>query len=245
MLNKITLMVVLIISMFFVLSCSEDENPVTPEAKKEAKELNIKEITIPEALKQSSDPHAQMCAGYIALANGLKGYASMYRPPEETSMAKLTYVDDNWTRTWTMDQLTVTMNYFENDATFGWEILLTGTDNQFTYSNWLSMKAEQKIDNSFGTLVIYKPVTDQVEFQWQWSETQTQNTFTMETYDDNGNLRNKIEVVSNTDNSGEVTFYGSANGTFAKQTRITWTSTGTGHWEEYDVSGNITDQGDF
>jgi hypothetical protein len=245
MLKRLIITGMLITSISFIFSCSDENNPVTPKTQKEAKELGIREITPPEKMKQSADPHAQMCIGYIGLANGFKNYTAMSQPPKKTVTAKTIDITENWTQTWIIDQLTVTMKYFENNVSFGWKIFLTGKDNQFTYSNWLSMEAEQKQDNSYGYLIIYKPVTTQVEFKWEWSQTQSVNNFMMETYDDNGNLISKIEVTTNNDNSGSLVFYDNSNGPFAKRTKITWTADGSGHWIDYNTSGNIINQGDF
>ena len=246
MFNKLIRMVIIIFSVLFIISCSNDDNPVTPNENKEAKELGLKEIKIPEKLVQSNDPHAQMCVGAINMVNGFKGFSAMAKPPAETNLHKIVETNEDWTRTWTDGQLSVTMKYYENDVSFGWQLFFTGSDNNFTYSNWLAMKAEQKNDNSYGTLIIYKPVTDQVEFQWTWSQSQNGNsTFTMEIFGEDGLPQTKIEVVSNSDESGEVTFYNYVNGSYTKQSKTTWTSTGTGHWAQYNEDGSIASEGDF
>ncbi len=246
MFNKQIGMIIVIFSMLYIISCSKDDNPVTPNENKKAKELGLKEITVPEALVQSNDSHAQMCVGFINMANGFKGFSSLYQPPVGINLAKIVDIKDDWTRTWTDEQLSITMNYYENDVSFGWQVFLTGTDNQYTYSNWLLMEAEQKVDDSYGTLIIYKPVTEQVEFKWTWSQSQSgKNTFTMEIFGDDGLPETKIDAVSNSDESGELIFYKYVDGSYVKESRTTWTATGTGHWEEYDASGNIINQGDF
>ncbi len=246
MFNKKIGMIFIVFSLLFLISCSKDDNPVTPKENKEAKELGLNEIKVPEALKQSGNPHAQRCIGFISLANSFKGFSDFYKPPEGTNLKKIIDIKEDWTRTWTSGGLSITMNYFENNESFGWKVFLTGTDNQYTYSNWLSMEANQKIDNSYGTLIIYVPVTDKPEFKWTWSQTQTgSNTFTMEVFDENGLPQTKIDVVSNADESGELTFYNYVNGSYVKESKTTWTASGTGHWEEYNEQGDLTSQGDF
>ena len=244
MFNKLISLIFLMVSLMFIISCSDDSNPTKPEEQK-AKELSLKEITVPEAMKNSQDPHAQMASAYIGLVNGFRNYSTFYQPPAGSSnLGKIFKSNDEWTRTWTVDALTVTMNYFESEENFGWNIYLTGTDNEFTYNNWLYMEAEQTVGENSGTMKIYKPVTDQVEAEWNWFyDTNGKYNFTFFSW--NENYSQKIEVVSNPDNSGQLTFYEYVNGQFVPTNKISWTSAGTGHWVEYDAQGNIIDEGDF
>ncbi len=245
MLKKIIMLLFTAMITLSVISCSDD-NSVTPKEEQKVKELGLKEVTVPEPLKQSTDPHAQMCVGMINLVNGFKAYSAYYQPPDNVNLPKQFNSNDSWTKSWTYEQLTMTMDYFENETSFGWKIYLTGTDGEYNYSNWLSMEAEQKLDNSFGTLVIYLPVTDNVGFKWTCTTAQNgTGTFTIDIYEDDGTPSGKIEVTTNPDESGELNFYNYSNGTYVKESRITWTSAGTGHWEEYDEEGNISAQGDF
>ncbi len=242
MLKKIFFIITLF-GLFFLSSCSNDDNPVTQEGNKKQKQLGVSKVDVPAKLTQSSDGHAQMCVSYINMVNGFSDYTNLYTPPESSELAKLS---DNWSQTWTVDKLTIRMEYFENSEDFGWQVFLTGTDGEFVYSDWLSMEAEQKNDNSSGSLTIYRPVTDEIEFQWRWGQTSNEaTTFETFVYDENGSPISKISLVSNPDGSGEITFYADIEGAFVKQTKITWNSDGSGQWTEYDSSGNVKSEGVF
>ena len=135
------------LSLLFISCSDDDNNPTGPEGN-QAKELSAKEIQVPTAMQQSNDPHAHAAVMWISLANSFKSYSAFYTPQENFN--KLFKSNDEWTKTWMVDALQITMDYFDDAISFGWEIFLTGTDGEFTYNNWLYMEAEQNIDNSYG-----------------------------------------------------------------------------------------------
>ena len=238
MLKKILMVFISVTLSLTFTSCSDDDdNPTGPEGN-QAKELSAKEIQVPTAMQQSNDPHARAAVMWVNLANSFKSYSMFYTPKENFS--KLFKSNDDWPKTWNIDALQVTMDYFEDAVNFGWEIFLSGTDGEFTYANWLYMEAEQNIDNGNGVLKVYKPVTTEVGMQWDWSTAATSGIyyFNLFIFDNNNE---KLEIISNPDNSGEISYYSEQ----ILQTKISWTAAGTGYFQEYDADGNITDEGPF
>lgn len=239
---KTKYLIILLITIALVISCSDDENPTSPE-EKNAKELNIKEITMPSPMQQSSNTYAQYANAYVNLANSFRGFSAFYSPPNKTrALAK---VNEEWSSTWAVDALDVTMNYYDNTSVFGWTIRLDGTDGEFNYNNWLFMEAEENTTTNSGYLKKYKPVTDMLEFEWAYSNSLAGvYSFILMMYEE-GDGSEKIDIISNLDNSGELTYFQTFNDQFVPETKIAWTAAGTGEWWEYDLDGNITDTGTF
>ena len=238
MIKKIFIVFISLFISLVIISCSDDDsNPTGPEGN-QAKELSLKEIQPPAAMQQSSNPHAQAAVMWLNLANSFKSYSAFYTPQD--NLNKLFKTNDEWTSTWMVDALQITMDYFEDALSYGWQIFLNGTDGEFTYADWLYMEAEQNIDDSYGQLKVYKPVTTEVAMQWDWSTAASSgiyyfNLFILD------NTSEKLEIVSNPDNSGEISYYSDQ----ILQTKISWTNAGTGYFWEYDESGNVIDEGPF
>jgi len=242
--RKTILLLIPFILASYVTSCSDDSNPATPEEKKR-QELNIQVIETPTAMQNSQDGHAQTAILWIRLANSFSGYSTFYHPPAGSDrISKILKSHDDWDYTWIVDALTITMNYFENLEIFGWKIYMTGTDGEYTFNDWLYMEAEQAYNESYGVMKIYEPVSEKVAMEWNWaSNGDGQYLFDLIIWNDNS--AEKISIINNNDNSGELIFYNFINGQFIAETKIDWNSAGTGEWWEYDLAGNITEHGIF
>ena len=241
MIKKIFIVFIsLCISLVFISCSDDDDNPTGPEGN-QAKELSAKQIPVLPAMQQSASPHAQQAVLWLSIANSFQAYSAFYTPQD--NLNKLFKTNDEWTKSWMVDALQITMDYFDDETSFGWEIYLTGSDNEFTYNNWLYMEAYQYIDDSYGQLKMYKPVTDEVGMEWNWTNATTGiYYFNLFIWEDNPQ---KLEIISNPDNSGQITAYNYVNNQFVAHTKITWTAAGTGYFWEYDESGNVTDEGPF
>jgi len=242
MIKKIFIVFVSLCFSLAFISCSDDDNPTGPEGN-QAKELSAKQIQVPPAMQQSTSPHAQQAVLWLSVANSFKSFSSFYTP--QGNLNKLFKSNDEWTRTWMVDALQITMDYFDDVTSFGWEIFLTGTDEEFTYNNWLYMEAVQYSDDSYGELKIYKPVTDEVAMEWNWTNESISGIHYFNLFIWDSNPAEKLEIISNPDNSGQIIAYNSVNSQFVQHTKITWTAAGTGYFWEYDVDGNVTNEGPF
>ncbi|MCB0742373.1 MAG: hypothetical protein KDC67_00595 [Ignavibacteriae bacterium] len=232
---------IIFIFLAFLIGCSDDSNPTEPE-NKTARELNIKEITVPAAMKQSNDVHAQVANAYINLANAFRGYSVFYTPP--AGAKNLSKTNEDWARTWELDGLSVTMNYYETGTNFGWNIILNGTDGETTYNNWLFMEAQETIGASNGHLKIYKDGSSELETEWNYSTNSTGiYSFDLFMYSDEN--PEKLSITSLPDDSGDLTFYKTFNGSFVPESKVVWTAAGAGEWWEYDLDGNVKDNGTF
>ncbi|MCB9210529.1 MAG: hypothetical protein H6610_10415 [Ignavibacteriales bacterium] len=231
----------LIIFLIFVISCSDDDSPSSPESQT-AKELSMKVIDIPNAIKQSSNPYAQQVNVFTTLANSFSVYSFYFTPPSGNQ--QFLKVNEDWTKSWTVNNITINMNYFENTTDFGWSIYLSGTDGEQTFNNTLFLEAQETIGTQQGTFKIYDPNSNTVASEWTYFTT-TSDVYNLSLFSYNGDNSNKLEIISNNDNSGEFTYYEMASGDFTIDKRVAWNADGTGQWWEYDSTGTLIDSGSF
>jgi len=229
-----------LIFLIILSGCSKNDenNPVTPKTEEPAK-LELKEITVPEHLKQVQDQHAQIALGYIQMANGLTNYAAFFTPPSGAKhLPKSNSVEDEWT--WTEDNLTVTLVYSEGESTISWKVILTGLYEGFTATNWTFMEAEQSKDGNSGHLTIYKPVTTTIAVNWEWNNNSNGSSSFIFT---NFESSMKMQIDVNADDSGILKVFTANDSQFILSYKIIWTAAGSGEWWEYDTTGTQTDHG--
>ncbi len=238
---------VVVLSFVFVIGCSDDESSPTGNnnTSDQAPTFSIDSITVPPAMAQSSDLHAQMAVTYIALANSFSAYGMWFYPP--STSPKDTPVPfaagGPWVYTWTVDSLTITLTITEQGDKWVWEITFTGTDDGEHFNNWLFIHAEAAKDDSTGVLIVYEPVTTDIAVRWTWS-VDSQGTRHI-VYEVPGVGGTKIEVTAYSDNSGELKYYEYVNGQYVMLTRIVWNSNGSGQWWTYDYDGVLTGSGSW
>ncbi len=225
-----TTLVFLIMGLFFA-SCSK-KNPTEPE-NPEAKQLIIKTVDVPEAMKKVSDAKASTTVAYVNMTNGFKAYTILFQVPQTANSTGNTY-------TWTRGALTITMKYSEEGDNLSWKLVLNGTENGITYNNWVSMEALQTADQKNGWMKIYEENSTVVESEWTWTTNANgQYSFIMQSNSDNE--ISKIEIKSNPDKSGELYFY--TNNVLISKT--IWDKDGNGQWWEYDEQGNLLNSGSW
>ncbi|MCP5063638.1 MAG: hypothetical protein GY936_14420 [Ignavibacteriae bacterium] len=232
--KQIKVLLTFLLLLAFSIAC--DETTTEPD-QIEAKALHVKEIQVPDALKQSSDQKATFANAYISsmnsLANGFSAWLSA--PAGSESLAK---TNDDRSYTWSAGGISITMNYSENGDNYTWEVFLNGTDGEgLTFNNFKFLEAAQNKNESEGYLKIFEDNSSNLSSTWSWV-TNTNDVYSM-TF--GGDDNDRIEVNSNPDESGELLFY--ENNVLVSRT--VWTSAGTGEWTEFDSGGNITDSGTF
>ncbi len=243
MLKKYLLFFLLIL---LVVNCSDKNDPVSPEKEKTLPELNIKEIEMPQALKNSSDTHAQMARGYISIANSFNVYSYMWNPP--TSSNTINKVQDEWTKTWKDNATGVEIKLvaYDNSTEFGWTVYISGNMEGVTLNNQKVMEAKEIKATKSGSVHFYDFTTQKKSFSWTYS-TNPSGLYTVDYlgYKEDGTLSTKFVITSNPDNSGSLDYYEIDGTTKTLAEKITWNADGTGSWTQYDSAGNILDSGSF
>lgn len=115
-----------------------------------------------------------------------------------------------------------------------WKAILNGSDGQNVYNNWLAVQGTTNADFSRGDWTVFETNTQTVAATFSWQT------------DSNGNLTatfisgsEKLIVVNNTDNSGTLQSFSDNVLIF----EAAWQADGSGWWKQYDLSGNVTDEG--
>jgi hypothetical protein len=230
--------------LILVISCSDDSDPTSPNEDLSAKELSLKQITLPAAMQQSNNSYAKTAFVYITLANSFQIYSAFYTPPDNSNLLKQLEANDDWTKSWTIDGVTIKMDYYEDATKFGWKTYLSGTDGEDVFSNWLFIEAEELVLLNQGYMKVYKQNSTDLQSEWNYSTSaQGVYSFIYSSYDDG--ISNRFEIFSNSDNSGEISIYNVSNGNFVLDSKIDWNSDGTGQWWKYDLAGNVIDSGSF
>ena len=235
------LMGILILAL--AISCSKDKSPTESEEPQQVPTFRVDTVTVPEKMKQSQDPKAQLAVAYVEMANVISNFGTYFSPPSSGKIVpKIALPQDGppWTYTWTEDNLTITLTISETADRYLWDIVFDGTDGMFTYNNWKFIHAEAMKDGNSGLMIVYWPVTTNIFMQWEWNiDTQGVYTFVMTFF---GDVGGKIEITVNPDDSGTLKFYEEVNGTYALTLKVVWQSDGSGQWWTYE-DGTETDSG--
>ncbi len=197
--------------------------------------LTATPVTVPAHMLESQDSMAMMAVAYVDMANSMSSLVDTYFTPPGGKACAVKTDGPPWEYTWTDSSLTVTMTIDEMVGGYQWEIVLDGTDGFYAYSDWLMMSAEQTTDGSSGSMILYQPVTTEIDSEWSWStDAYGVYTFVMTTY---GSPGSRIEIVVNLDQSGSIDFYDESGGAYEMVFRVEWAADGTGSYWMY--SGGV------
>jgi len=212
--------------LVLVIGCSDDDKgPTGNNGETQQPTFSIDSITVPAAMAQSADPKAQEAVTYVMMANAFSAYGSWFTPPTTSE-------GPPWIYTWTVDGLTIILTVTEEGTNWVWDIVLDGTDGEYTYDNWLFIHAELAKNNSNGQLTIYEPVTTDVSLEWSWNvDTEGVYTLVMTSYEGEGF---KFEITVNPDDSGELELYTKVGESYQLTFRAVWQADGSGQWWTYE-----------
>ena len=228
--------------LLFVVGCSEDEeSPVKPTPKTEPPEFQLRDITFPDKMKNSTDEKAQLAMTVIQGAMSFEGTGCIFAPPSGAEV--LAETQTAWEYSWQEGNLTkrLAITSLTSINQRKWQIYYTGSADGITYEdNWRFMDAGQTTDLGGGHVYVYKPNTKQIINEWTWRTESGKYTF--ETYDYSTPKLN-IEIIINSNKSGKVErFVPSATGVMMHDLLISWDKNGNGSWWTYE-SGVTTGSG--
>ncbi len=245
---KLKYIYIILMLLLILTSCSDDDNSISPESENQsAKQLSMKEIDLPSAMKQSNNPHVFSAQLYITTINAFSNFSLYFTPPSNVSaINKSASINEDWSKSWNLQNgLTINFNYFENTTNFGWTVNLDGSDGVSTYNNWKFLEAEETIGSNSGFFRTFIPGASDIGSEWTYSNTASgMYQVNLKTFS-NGINDERLEVISNTNFSGTLNRYSIDNNVESLRKTITWTSAGTGEWWEYDLDGNVKETGTF
>lgn len=242
--NKLFCGMIVGVCLIGLVGCSDDDNPTGTGNGAEAPEFSIINVSVPDAMVQSSDPMAQLAVSYVSLANSISTWTGFFTPPAGAAklVAPAGVADGPWVYTWSEEGLTVTLTITESSQNYMWSVVFDGTDGETTYDNFTFIDAAASKDGSSGSLVIYDPMTESPALDWTWSETSSGvYNFLMTSYDSEGF---QIALTVNADKSGTLEFRMSDGSSFEPLFGSEWQSDGSGDWWNY-ADGEITDSGSW
>lgn len=236
---------VLILSLFLVAGCSDDDKPTEP--KDEPPQFAAQSVTVPQSMQTSSDPHAQQALGYVYMANSMANYISFLTPQTSGSLKKAND-DSPWEYHWDIDGVTVTLTISETSDIYQWTVVLNGTDTETgqVFDNLTIIEVEQKKDGTNGEMILYDDAIASAKVaEWKWNViSETSVNYEIIGYYQ-GIAEEKIEILANSDNSGTLNYFDYINNAFVKMTTFSWLAIGSGQWWEYDTDGNETASGSW
>ncbi len=142
---------------------------------------------------------------------------------------------NTWTWTYSQGGFTATWSATASGSSYDWKLVYNGTLEGVNYSNWTALSGTETTDGKTGNWAIYYPPTTVVAYQVTWSTASNGTlTGTIVANDSTGAEQLKYEFTNNSDKSGELKIY---TGGTVLTLDVTWTSTGSGQWIEYDDQG--------
>ncbi|HYC84105.1 MAG TPA: hypothetical protein VEB86_02740 [Chryseosolibacter sp.] len=247
---KITRLLLMALAVF-AFSCSDDE----PEPSLESAELSLtgsaQLVVAPAALTTSSDPYAQMAAGWIESINAISQYTLMFETPAGAtkSTTKITATNgrpagttgEYLVYTWSDQQSGYSVAYQISQTSdhFTWEIFFKTS----TSADWLKyIHAEEKKDKSTGFMKVYDiwgfidedPSLLLAFYNWS----RNGDIFTFEMESDWFEMHVVLTVNTKTKAGSVVYYIGDM-----KWYEMTWDAAGNGTWKSFDEQGNIDEQG--
>ncbi len=197
-------------------------------------------VTVKGPNTTSSDSHAQLAVSYAAEVNAVSNSGLF------ASFTGLKPAQSGNTWTWSVSEATLSVTFSETlqgDGSYTWSWTENGTNSQthVTYNNWVFFTGNRSADNKNGEWKIYNDNSTNLAADFTWSTNASSvQTSTLVGYNTSGVLTGKVNIIDNSDNSGEVDYYTGTVMTF----KATWVAAGTGTWWTYDsTTGSVTGTG--
>jgi hypothetical protein len=218
-----------------IIGCSKNNSPTQSQNTPPS----LPSIAFNGPNTSSQDQNAQQAKLHILTING---YTNILAPFFGLKGAP---TGNSWTWIYNVQTLTATLTATQqSDGSYNWKLVLNGTDasTTTTYNNWTALDGTTSADGKTGSFKVYSPNTTTQLAQFSWSTNPSSVlTGTFKLYDNSGAVISQIDIVNNSDGSGEVRL--STAGTLSF--RAVWQTNGSGQWWRYDANGNQTATGSW
>lgn len=124
----------------------------------------------------------------------------------------------------------------KEDDTADWTVSINGSDDNHTYSNWIALQGNSKVDGKNGIWHLFSEQSAAEIGVFNWSiDTNFQKRGVFQINSSGA----EYEIINRPDKSGSFT---------KKQNGVTvfessWDSTGSGNYKQRDANGNVIDSG--
>lgn len=238
--KKLNVLALLVTIFFLILNvgCKKDNEETQPE-NQQAKEFNVKTVTIPDAMAQSNEPGAQQSKAFINLMNSMAGYGSMMAPPTKSSKLNLkeggveVYT---WEFNEGTDNYSVTLKITETSTYLKWEMIISGILDGQQLNNFTYLMAEEYKDGSSSNFTVYDfDNPGSILMTMNWYESDGRTYFTFEAPQDF-----KMTMEAHADGSGMLEVYEWRDGQYVLDFKAEWDASGHGECWEYS-NGELVD----
>jgi hypothetical protein len=212
-----------------LIGCSKDNNsPMQPPNVAPP----LPSITFNGPVTNSQDQNAQQAKLHVQTTNAYINILAPFTGQQGTLNG------NTWTWTYSLQTLTATLTATQqSDGSYYWRLVLNGTDagSSTTYNNWTAIDGTTSADGKNGNFNAYAPNTTTLLAGFAWSTSSNGVlTGTFKLYDNGSTVASQIDIVNNSDGTGEVRL--STGGTLSF--RAAWLANGSGQWWKYDANGN-------
>ncbi|HLT80078.1 MAG TPA: hypothetical protein VKZ86_03565 [Cyclobacteriaceae bacterium] len=240
----------LLAAAFFAFSCSDDDEPAPLEKRGISLAENDQVITVPQALLSSTDPYANMAAGWIMQANAMSAYLHFFDMPTGAQKSEAKITASNGRVKDAGDHVT----YVWSDTESGYSVAFQVSEetDRYVFEIFLKIEAgaeflkyfhaEEKKDRSEGFMKIYDIFGiygDDASVVWinyEWTRAGNIFNLSITEHSDSFELDITIDLATN---AGSVTSRMSG----VKQYVLTWDGAGNGTWAQYNDEGTVIDSG--
>lgn len=231
--------------LFILSSCSKDDSQEPAIEEDEVPQIGIfgtedglLPIQVPQAMAESTDPHAIMATAYVNLSTSFSIYGAFFEIPEGATStnrpitaANGRIAADYRTYEWVgTDGSAIAYQFSEQGNQQLFEIFIKEGGKGYLKM----MEVVQDKGGKSGTMKWFSEVG--MSATWTWEILQDESYFLVFSSDDS-----RYEVKSNKDLSGTVKFYDESQ----LVSEISWDSKGNGAWTDYDDAGQIEDAGEW
>lgn len=231
--------------LFILSSCSNDDSQEPMIEEEDEPQIGIFgtedgliPVQVPQAMAESSDPHAIMATAYVNISTSFSIYGAFFEVPEGATPSSQPITASNgriagdyktyeWIGT---DGSAIAYQFSEQGGQELFEIFIReGGKGYLKFMEVLQDKGGKS-----GTMKWFSELG--MSAIWTWEILQDESYYLVFTSEDS-----KYEVKSNKDQSGNVKFYNEN----VLISEISWDSKGNGIWKDYDESGALEEEGEW
>ncbi|HEX2960398.1 MAG TPA: hypothetical protein VHO43_01315 [Ignavibacteriales bacterium] len=225
--RKLYSVFILLLAVLLISSCSKEEkNSVEPEGNND-KAPGLPNVAFKGPNTQSTDQYAIITKTSVESFNTYPLLInSIFSAVQPTSS------NGEWK--WVVNPGGTASETFtgkrNSDGSYTWALILNGTIQNDSYSNWKAFEGTTSADGKSGNWKIFDENSTTLVGEYSWSTNASGILTGILLEYDNGAASGKMEVINNPDNSGSLKIYHNN----VLELMSTWKTDGTGTWHSYE-----------